>query len=68
MTNAVIPSPSKPWESSLEDKRRTFFLLVLSLLVSSVLVKFWVFNGKLGFAIAFFISSQIIFVSNSYRN
>lgn len=67
MTIADIPTPSKPWESSIKDKRTTIFLLMLSLLVSSVLVKFWVFNGKLGFAIAFFISSQIIFVSNSYR-
>ena len=67
MTITAIPKPQTPWETSAKDKRSTAFLMLLSILVATALVKFWVFNGKLGFFAAFFLTSQIIFVTHSYR-
>ena len=67
MTITEIPKPQKPWETSSKDKRTTALLMLSSILVASALVKFWVFNGKLGFFIALFVSSQVIFFTHSYR-
>jgi hypothetical protein len=67
MTITEIPKPQKPWETSAKDKRAAVFLMLISILVAAALVKFWVFNGKLGFFAAFFLASQVIFVTHSYR-
>lgn len=66
MTTNLTPVPQKPWQISTKDKRNSVLLLILSVTIATLLVKLWVFSGKLGFAVAFFLTSQFVFVSHSY--
>lgn len=52
--------PQRPWEVTRRDRINNLFIFCLSIVCSTALVEFTFLSGKLGFALAFFTSYQII--------
>ncbi len=55
MTN-VIPTPQKPWESTLFEKLESLMIIIASFGLAGLSVQFTGLNGKLGYFISLFIA------------
>ena len=60
MSSSVIPTPTKPWQATHKQRAGTFFILVLSLAISWIILESSGINGKIGFFITFFATSLIL--------
>ena len=63
MTQATIPTPQKPWGTSIAQRLATAGILALAAALAGAAIEFSGLSGKLGFAAAyFFFASLLIFV------
>jgi len=63
MTLQVTPQPGKPWEVTVKQRAATGSLIALAIALAFGAVYLTGLNGKLGFAVCFFvIATGLIFV------
>jgi phosphate transport system permease protein len=63
MTQTTIPTPQKPWGTSIAQRLSTAAMLALAAVLAGAAIEFTGLSGKLGFAAAyFFFASLVIFV------
>jgi phosphate transport system permease protein len=56
----VIPTPQKPWESTLFEKLESLMIIIASFGLAGLSVQFTGLNGKLGYFISLFISLLVL--------
>ena len=63
MTQATIPTPQRPWGTSVAQRLTTAAILALAAVLAGAAIELTGLSGKLGFAAAyFFFASLLIFV------
>lgn len=56
----VIPTPQKPWESTLFEKLESLMIIIAAFGLAGLSVQFTGLNGKLGYFISLFISLLVL--------
>jgi phosphate transport system permease protein len=56
----VIPTPQKPWESTLFEKLESLMIIIAAFGLAAASVQFTGLNGKLGYFISLFISLLVL--------